>query len=474
MVTERTEQTSSTRRATDEATRTKGSAMTPANSDATMPDDTAGAAQHWKWSFVAAMAGYIDAGSIVAGSVGLGLWVDQFGLSNSTIGLLSALSSNAISAGVGALVGGYICDRYGRKKIYAYDLLLYMFGTLWIIFAASTPMLFTGYIIVGLAVGADIPASWSLITEFSPARSRGKYGALAQVLWSLGPVVTLLLGLALQPLGMLGIRLLFLHLFLAALITWWMRHGIGESARWQREVAEVESRREHPPRWIDGIKPLLSRRGVTTLLFLTGMYGIWNLFAGTNGFYTPYLLQAFGGQGEAASVALQCLYFLLVAVFTGLVFMPFNDRVNRKWLFGASALIQMVGVLLLAVLPLSFPVALGYILAIGIGGGFGAQHFFQLWSGELFPTRLRSTAQGLMFAIVRIGLGFWSFFVPIITETGFRNLALILAGFLFVSGVIGVVWGPRTEGRTLEEIEARTGWDEQGGVAAADGAVQRT
>ncbi|SDP34137.1 MFS transporter, SP family, inositol transporter [Actinopolyspora xinjiangensis] len=434
--------------------------MTSAGSGVADPSEDATSRQFWKWSFVAAMAGYIDAGSIVAGSVGLGLWVRAFDLSESTVGLLGAFSSNAISAGVGALIGGYVCDKYGRKKIYAYDLLLYMFGTLWIIFAVNTPMLFVGYVIVGLTVGADIPASWSLITEFSPAGSRGKFGALAQVLWSLGPVVTLLLGLALQPLGMLGIRLLFAHLFLVALVTWWMRHGVGESARWKREVATgaAASGSSGGLRWIDGLRPLLSRRALPTMLFLIGMYGIWNLFAGTNGFYYPYLLQVFGSQSEAASVGLQSLYFLLVALFTGLVFMPLNDRINRRLLFALSSLIQMIGVLFLALLPLNFTTALGYILAIGIGGGFGAQHFFQLWSGELFPTRLRSTAQGLMFAVVRIALGVWSFFVPLVTATGFRNLAFILAGFLFVSGVIGTVFGPRTEGRTLEEIETSGGW----------------
>jgi hypothetical protein len=30
---------------------------------------------------------------------------------------------------------------------------------------------------------------------------------------------------------------------------------------------------------------------------------------------------------------------------------------------------------------------------LGIGGGFSQQPFFQLWSGEMFPTHLRSTAQ---------------------------------------------------------------------------------
>ncbi|SFS96235.1 MFS transporter [Saccharopolyspora flava] len=415
--------------------------------------ENASPAQHWKWSFVAAMAGYIDAGSIVAGSVALSVWVTAFGLGDSTVGLLGALSSNAISAGVGALIGGYVCDRYGRKKIYAYDLLLYMFGTLWLIFAADTWMLFVGYVLVGLAVGADIPASWSLITEFSPARKRGKLGGLSQVLWSMGPIVTLALGLLLQPLGMLGMRLLFASLFLAALVTWWMRHGIGESARW-----EQESTGGQPVRWRAALRPLLTGRGLKLTLMLIGMYGVWNLFAGTNGFYTPYLLTALGNQSDAASVGLQCLYFLLVAVFTGLVFMPLNDRVNRRLMLALSTVIQAGGMLLLAVLPLNFGTALGYIVAIGIGGGFGAQHFFQIWSGELFPTKLRSTAQGLMFAVVRIGLGFWSFFVPIITATGFQALAWILTAFIVISGVIGVVWGPKTEGLTLEEIERDQGW----------------
>ncbi|MDI2029353.1 MFS transporter [Saccharopolyspora sp. TS4A08] len=399
------------------------------------------------------MASYIDAGSIVAGSVALSVWVTAFGLGDSTVGLLGALSSNAISAGVGALVGGYICDRYGRKKIYAYDLLLYMFGTLWLIFAVDTWMLFVGYILVGLAVGADIPASWSLITEFSPARKRGKLGGLSQVLWSLGPIVTLALGLLLQPLGMLGMRLLFASLFLAALITWWMRHGIGESARWEQENTDSQ-----PVRWSAALRPLLTGKGLKLSLMLIGMYGIWNLFAGTNGFYTPYLLTALGNQSDAASVGLQCLYFLLVAVFTVLVFMPLNDRVNRRLMLALSTVIQAGGMLLLAVLPLNFGTALGYIVAIGIGGGFGAQHFFQIWSGELFPTKLRSTAQGLMFAVVRIGLGFWSFFVPIITATGFQTLAYILTAFIVISGVIGVIWGPKTEGLTLEEIEQEQGW----------------
>jgi MFS transporter, SP family, inositol transporter len=426
--------------------------------------DRAERLRHWKWTAVAGMASYIDAGSIVAGSVGLTVWTGQFGLTDNMVGLLGAFGSNAIAAGVGALVGGWICDRYGRKRIYAWDLLLYAFGILWIIFAVNTWMLFVGYVLAGLAVGADVPASWTLITELAPARSRGRMGGLAQVLWNLGPVVTLLLSLALLPLGMLGVRLIFVHLLVIAVVTWILRHGVAESRRWERATArEAASSGALAGGTTARLKALLTRRGVGALLFCTGMYGIWGLYAGTNGFYFPYLLNTFGAQSRAASVGLQCLSFLLTVVGTLVVYMPYNDRVNRRLLLGISVVLQFCGIGLFVVLPLNLPVALGYVILIGFGSGFGQQHFYQLWSGELFPTILRSTAQGLTFAAVRISLGIWSFFVPMITDNaGFRFLAVILVLMQAASGVIGVAFGPRTAGQTLEQIEVSRGWRSAG------------
>ena len=61
-----------------------------------------------------------------------------------------------------------------------------------LVFAAAPWMIFLGFGIVGLAVGADIPASWSLIAEQAPDTKRGAHSGVAQVLWYLGPVVVLL------------------------------------------------------------------------------------------------------------------------------------------------------------------------------------------------------------------------------------------------------------------------------------------
>lgn len=97
--------------------------------------------EDWKNTLLAGLANYIDGGSIVAGSAALALWVAAFHLSPAFVGLIGAFSANAISAGVGALVGGWLCDRIGRKKIYQYDMLFYAFGMLWLVCAVRLWML---------------------------------------------------------------------------------------------------------------------------------------------------------------------------------------------------------------------------------------------------------------------------------------------------------------------------------------------
>src|SRR3546814_11660092 len=76
------------------------------------------------------------------------------------------------------------------------------------------------------------------------------------------------------------------------------------------------------------------------------------------------------------------------------IFMKLSDRVNQRLLIGLSAITQVIGMALLAIFPLTLPVALIHVFLMAVGQGFGAQCFFQLWSSEMFPTLLRSTAQG--------------------------------------------------------------------------------
>jgi inositol transporter-like SP family MFS transporter len=409
---------------------------------------TAGEENNWRNTILAGLANYIDAGSIVAGSVALALWKHEYGLSDTFIGLIGAFSANAISAGVGALIGGILCDKFGRKKIYQYDMLFYAFGMLFLVFASAPWMIVLGFVLVGLAVGADIPASWSLIAEQAPDKKRGAHSGVAQLLWYLGPVAVLVSAYFLQPWGITGVRWLFAHLAVLAIGLTFLRSRMQESKRWEESQAESGGKalREN---W----RALFSPAYLGSMVFLAAMYGLWNLWAGYNGFFTPYLIEQNNLPAWTATM-LPASYFL-IGLFSILgIFMTLSDKVNQRTLFGISAVLHVVGMALLAIFGFKLEIVIVHIVIMGIAGGFGAQSFFQLWSAELFPTAIRSTAQGATFAIVRIGLGIWSLAVPTLAAYDFTTLAWILTGFLVASGVIGMIWAPRNEGKSLEQIEA--------------------
>jgi MFS transporter, SP family, inositol transporter len=405
-----------------------------------------GERDQWRRTLLAAMANYIDAGSIVAGAVALPIWAAHFGFGDSFVSFLGAFSSNAIAAGLGALIGGRVCDLLGRKKIYQWDLLLYAFGTLWIVFAFAPWMLLIGFFIVGLTVGADVPASWTLITETAPNEKRGRFAGLAQVLWYVGAIAPLLLGIALLDLEMLATRIIFAHLLVVALVTWALRQGMTESSLWEKA-------QQREPDTGGAIKALLSRRHAGALAFLIVMYGVWNLVAGTYGIFFPYILDAVGSTTDRANLGLQAIWFVSTALAVALVYMPLIDRVNRRTLLIWSSVLQLAAFVPFIFFDVTFLTSLINVVLFGAGAGIGQQSLFQLWSGELFPTLLRSTAQGFMFGVVRIALGGWILLLPWIDNAGFKTLSAILFALLFISGLVGILFAPDTTGRDLEETQ---------------------
>src|SRR3546814_7957902 len=214
---------------------------------------------------------------------------------------------------------------------------------------------------------------------------------VAQVLWYLGPVVVLLIFLALSSLGRLGARFVFAHLAILAVALTFLRSRMHESPRWlEAQAAEANGEgKSARGRWRD----LFTRQHMRAMAFWSGMYLFWNLWAGTNGFFFPYILRTVGNQTQAMSVAVQALSFLLGMASIFFIFMKLSDRVNQRLLFGLSAITQVIGMALLAIFPLTLPVALIHVFLMAVGQGFGAQCFFQLRSSEMFPTLLRSRSE---------------------------------------------------------------------------------
>ncbi|MDI1250661.1 MAG: MFS transporter [Lacunisphaera sp.] len=409
-------------------------------------------AQQWRWSALAGMASYLDAGSIVALGAGLAILQKEFNLSDGALGVLAAIGPNALGCAIGAFLGGWLGDKLGRKRIYQYDLMVYAFGILMVALAVNSPMLFIGTFIVGVAVGADVPTSLALVGEFAPAKARGKLLGFTQVAWCLGPVVVLWMALALAPLGLLGIRIVFLHLFVVAIVTWALRRGLAESARWKEASQSAKNVGRN-------MKLLFSGSNLRALVWTATIYLFWNLAAGTAGIFNPYIINTLHAGGQAMSVGLSSASFIIVMIVTVTVFMKYSDRSfrTRKLIWGVGAVMQVVAYGIFLFLPFTVTTVVLNIVLFGISAALSGEAFYKVFSQELFPTMLRGTAQGFTFGVARTILGFWSFFVPVLANTGIKPVAALLTLFLAISGFVGFFFMPDTSGKSLEQIESERG-----------------
>lgn len=426
----------------------------------------------WRATIAVAMSNYIEAGSIIAIATSLGFWQTAFGISNFAVGLLAALSANAFGAAVGAMLGGPLCDRFGRKAIYTYDLLVYMAGVLLAAFAVNFAMLLTAFVITGIAVGAGVPASWTYIAEQAPSADRAKHVGTAQLAWSVGPLVGFALAAALAPMGLLGSRLIFGHLFVVAGVVWWVRQGLAESQIWKDE-GQHESAALATSVGDRGLRGLFSRKvNIVALLFLGGIYLFWNTVAGQAGIFMPRVYDTAGLHSPVAQNLLQVLVWGATVAATYFGFMRYADRMSQRLLYVIGAALGIAGwIVLVAFTDGGVPTMLVFAVLWGVSAGIGAQAFYSLWASELFATPYRASAQGVMFFVVRTATGLLSYFFPtLLAATGLTTVGILLVALLTVALLIGAVWAPATRGKTLQQIEV----ERYGAPVSASNPIERT
>ncbi|EDO0502256.1 MFS transporter [Listeria monocytogenes] len=411
----------------------------------------AGSSTSKKGTIAVSLTNYLDSGCIVAGASGLTLWATQFGLSSFAVGLLGAVSANAFGSAIGALIGGHLADKYGRKFIYTYNMLVYMLGVTIIMFAMNFPMLLIGFLVTGLSVGAGVPASWTYISEMADPSIRARNIGISQFAWSCGPAIIFTLGIIVSPLGLLGNRLLFLSLLIVAFVAWQLQRKLEESKDWEAEQVKMKesgNRLEHPFK-----TAFSSMVNVKSVLFLVGVYLFWNLVAGAMGFFMPFVYETVGGLSNTQANLLQAVLWILTAASTYFGFAKFGDRVSHRGLFFVGSLMAVASWVVLTFVGMSWVGLWTFVILWGISAGIGAQAFYALWSTELFPTKYRGGVQGVMFFLVRGSTGVWSIVFPVIlANLGFTVAGTIMIGLLTVSLLIGVIWAPKTRGRSLDDI----------------------
>jgi sugar porter (SP) family MFS transporter len=395
------------------------------------------------------------------------------------------VSTLLVGAVVGALSGGPLSDRFGRRPTALLAAVIFGLGALAVAFAPSVAFIVFGRFLLGLGVGLASMVVPLYIAEIAPAARRGALVSLNQLMITIGILVSYIVGVIFTPIE--GWRYMFGVALIPALILGIGMFGLPESPRWLFNVGQVEKARavlsrsrsqeevELEFREMEEIKraeeeqeeqvgyaELLSPYVRPALIIGVGL-AIFQQITGINTviYYAPTILQG-AGFSEGGAIAATALGVGVVNVGFTILAVRIIDRAGRKPLLIIGLIGMVISLALLGVVfatggaggaaGLLATVCLGlYIASFAISLG----PVFWLMISEIYPLNIRGKAMSVA-SLANWGSNWLvALTFPVLLAT-FGG-----AGSFWLFAVLGIVawffvyfWVPETKGKTLEEIEA--------------------
>lgn len=388
----------------------------------------------WYVGVVSGMASYIDSTAIISSGTALVIYQKTIGITAAQIGILSGVLTLCIA--IGALCGGRLGDRLGRRKVFIITMLMIIIGALFLSFGLNFPLLTLGTILVGLATGADLPVSLATISEAANDNNRGKIIGLSNLLWTAGICAAMAVSAVVGDWGTLGAQIMFMHVGIVAAILMFLRLAIPESPLWlaakdevRRGVATVRAQN-------NSFKDLFRGKYLWPFIALSVFYAFTNLAANTGGQFGTYVAVNVVGITVSKN-SLWGLIILPFGILANLLFMRIVDTAKRMPFFVAGAFLLVIAFLTPVVFNFSPVSWFCFVLFSNVGNGLAFEGIMKVWSQESFPTMLRSTAQGLIVAIARLLCGILAFVTPVLLEAGPAALYTILAVIVAIGLVTG-------------------------------------
>lgn len=137
-----------------------------------------------------------------------------------------------IGMAIGASLGGLLADRFGRRQVFALTLIVYGLATGASALVGGLALLLVFRFFVGLGLGAELPVASTYVSEFAPARIRGRLVVILEAFWAIGWTAAALIGYLVIPSSENGWRWAFALGAVPAAYALIVRWGLPESARW--------------------------------------------------------------------------------------------------------------------------------------------------------------------------------------------------------------------------------------------------
>lgn len=432
------------------------------------------------YTFITVFGGLIVGLNMAGISGAIPFLQEQFALNDMSLGLVVGILT--VGCLLGALLGGGLSDRYGRRKLMFVSAVFFILSSSGCTFASGLSSLLAFRFICGLGIGVISAVAPIYISEISPARLRGTLVSYNQLAIVIGILIAYIVDYILLDFEknwrlMLGFPFIFSVVYFLLLLI------LPESPRWlsvkgrvgkarqilgklnlaAEEIIAVNADRSENK---DKIKVAdLFKGNLFKVVFIGSLLAALQQITGINVIinYAPSIFEMTGVAGDIALaqsilVGVVNLFFTLIAVWL-------VDKVGRKILLLCGSLGMTVSLIYLVytfVVPSTQGIA-ALIAVLCYIGFFAASLAPLMWvvTSEVYPSRIRGTAMSISTGISWLCTFLTVQFFPWILNNLGGSVAFgIFAVFSLVTFAFILLYIPETKGKSLETIEKEFGVDE--------------
>jgi len=356
---------------------------------------------------------------------------------------------------LGAIIFGYLADRYGRRPTLMLNIACYSILEVSCAFAGSLHTLLILRALFGVAMGGEWGVGAALALETLPREGRGFFSGVLQEGYSVGYLVASLAYATVYPAltrlhwhgAEIGWRGLFILGAVPALLVFYIGFMVEESPAWTRSRLPGSARKpEHTnqtrAKWWNGI-----RTYTPTFLFLILLMAGFNALShGTQDLYPTFLQKEMHFSPRVTGNI--GIVYNIGAILGGIFFGALSEKIGRKKAIILAVLLTLPAIPLWALTHSPYTLAAGaFFMQFMVQGAWGV---VPAYLTELSPGPVRATFPGLAYQLGNLLMS-WNIFIQASIAEHFHAYGGMLAVTVIIVAIyLAIVTSFGRESRGME------------------------